>query len=88
MQTKKNEPDNASADKQKFLAACGNFAAVTPPEIIMLLSTSLVSDAIYASARLERPPKRSAPAGRPGVVPSPRKAWPILRRWLSSPKRT
>ena len=78
MQIKTNEPDIASADKEKFLAACGKFAAVTPPEIIMLLSTSLVSDAIYASARVE--PKRSALAGRPGVVPSPRKARPILGR--------
>src|SRR5215213_10025669 len=38
------------ADRRKFLAACGRFAVVTPPAITMLLSTSLTSDAIAASA--------------------------------------
>jgi hypothetical protein len=36
-------------DRRKFLASCGRFAAVTPPAITMLLSTSLNSDAIAHS---------------------------------------
>ena len=37
------------ADRRKFLASCGKFAAVTPPALTMLLSTSLSSDAIARS---------------------------------------
>lgn len=40
----------ADADRRKFLASCGKFAAVTPPAITMLLSTSLNSNAITGSA--------------------------------------
>jgi hypothetical protein len=36
-------------DRRKFLAACGRFAAVTPPTITLLLSTSLTSTAIAHS---------------------------------------
>jgi hypothetical protein len=36
-------------DRRKFLATCGRFAAVTPPAITLLLSTSLTSNAIAAS---------------------------------------
>jgi hypothetical protein len=36
-------------DRRKFLASCGKFAAVTPPAITMLLSTSLTSDAVARS---------------------------------------
>jgi len=36
-------------DRRKFLATCGRFAAVTPPAITLLLSTSLTSNAITAS---------------------------------------
>jgi hypothetical protein len=36
-------------DRRKFLAACGNFAVVTPPAITLLLSTSLNSTAIAQS---------------------------------------
>ena len=36
-------------DRRKFLAAAGRFAAITPPAITMLLSTSLTSDAIASS---------------------------------------
>ena len=36
-------------DRRKFLAACGRFAAVTPPTITVLLSTSLNSAAITRS---------------------------------------
>jgi hypothetical protein len=37
------------ADRRKFLASCGKFAAVTPPALTILLSTSLSSDAIARS---------------------------------------
>jgi hypothetical protein len=40
----------ADEDRRKFLATCGKFAAVTPPAITVLLSTSLTSDAIAGSS--------------------------------------
>jgi len=36
-------------DRREFLKTCGKFAAVTPPTITLLLSTSLTSDAIAQS---------------------------------------
>ncbi|MBM7482353.1 hypothetical protein ABIB75_001120 [Bradyrhizobium sp. GM2.2] len=36
-------------DRREFLRTCGKFAAVTPPAITLLLSTSLTSDAIAKS---------------------------------------
>jgi hypothetical protein len=36
-------------DRQKFVAACGRFAVVTPPAITWLLSTSLHSTAVAQS---------------------------------------
>jgi hypothetical protein len=36
-------------DRRKFLASCGRFAAVTPPALTILLSTSLNTDAIARS---------------------------------------
>lgn len=44
------EPETEmDADRRKFLVSCGKFAAVTPPALTMLLSTSLTSDAIASS---------------------------------------
>jgi hypothetical protein len=42
--------DRADEERRKFLASCGRFAAVTPPAITLLLSTSLNSNAVAASA--------------------------------------
>jgi hypothetical protein len=36
-------------DRREFLKTCGKFAAVTPPAITLLLSTSLTSGAIARS---------------------------------------
>lgn len=36
-------------DRREFLKTCGKFAAVTPPAMTMLLSTSLTSKAIAHS---------------------------------------
>ncbi|MCA6120216.1 hypothetical protein J6524_36110, partial [Bradyrhizobium sp. WSM 1738] len=36
-------------DRRKFLISCGRFAAVTPPAMTLLLSTSLTSTAIARS---------------------------------------
>ncbi|SCB54929.1 hypothetical protein GA0061098_103247 [Bradyrhizobium shewense] len=36
-------------DRREFLKTCGKFAAVTPPTITLLLSTSLASNAIAQS---------------------------------------
>lgn len=44
-----NAEPEVDADRRKFLAACGRFAAVTPPAVTLLLSTSLNSDAIARS---------------------------------------
>jgi hypothetical protein len=38
-------------DRRAFLASCGRFAAVTPPALTVLLSTSLTSDAIARSGQ-------------------------------------
>ena len=42
-------PAKADEDRRKFLVSCGKFAAITPPAITMLLSTSLNSEAIAKS---------------------------------------
>ncbi|PLT93370.1 hypothetical protein [Sinorhizobium medicae] len=39
----------AEEDRREFLKACGRFAAITPPAITMLLTTSLTSKAIASS---------------------------------------
>src|SRR3546814_17779062 len=36
-------------DHREFIAACGRFAAITPPAVTLLLSTSLTSEAIAKS---------------------------------------
>jgi hypothetical protein len=41
--------DPLDEDRRKFLAACGRFAAVTPPALTVLLSTSLNSEAVARS---------------------------------------
>ena len=47
------EPDRTAsseeAERRQFLTKCGRFAAITPPAIALLLSTSLTSNAIAAS---------------------------------------
>jgi hypothetical protein len=43
-------PPNGGDDRREFLKKCGRFAAVTPPAIAVLLSTSLTSEAIALSA--------------------------------------
>ncbi|OSI80915.1 hypothetical protein [Bradyrhizobium canariense] len=40
---------NEDDDRREFLKTCGKFAAVTPPAITLLLSTSLTSNAIAKS---------------------------------------
>ena len=40
-------------DRRKFLISCGKFAAVTPPAMTLLLSTSLTSTAIARSGSSE-----------------------------------
>lgn len=52
--TAENEPkieghDPLDEDRRKFLAACGKFAAITPPALTILLSTSLNSEAVAKS---------------------------------------
>ena len=41
--------DTEIEDRRKFLISCGRFAAVTPPAMTLLLSTSLTSTAIARS---------------------------------------
>ncbi|MCP3389270.1 hypothetical protein NLM27_10835 [Bradyrhizobium sp. CCGB12] len=40
---------NDDEDRREFLKTCGKFAAVTPPALTMLLSTSINSEAIAHS---------------------------------------
>jgi hypothetical protein len=42
-------PTDEDEDRRKFLISCGKFAAVTPPAMTVLLSTSLTSTAIAHS---------------------------------------
>jgi hypothetical protein len=37
-------------DRRKFLTTCGRFAAVTPPVMVALLSTTLTSTDVMASS--------------------------------------
>jgi hypothetical protein len=41
---------SGSDSRREFLKKCGKYAAVTPPAIAVLLSTSLTSDAIAKSS--------------------------------------
>ncbi|NRP69400.1 hypothetical protein ILFOPFJJ_00266 [Ensifer psoraleae] len=43
------QTSRSDEDRREFLKSCGRFAAVTPPLVTMLLSTSLTSDAIAKS---------------------------------------
>ncbi|MBB4183945.1 hypothetical protein [Sinorhizobium terangae] len=49
MEKAQREHSPAEEDRRAFLKACGRFAAVTPPAVTMLLSTSLTSNAIAKS---------------------------------------
>ncbi|WP_319005597.1 hypothetical protein [Pararhizobium sp. YC-54] len=49
MQKKANDAHEDADGRREFLKSCGRFAAVTPPAITMLLSTSLTSNAIAKS---------------------------------------
>ena len=48
--TPSSSNDASENDRREFLKKCGKFAAVTPPAITMLLSTSLTSNAIAKSS--------------------------------------
>ncbi|WP_247773384.1 hypothetical protein [Bradyrhizobium sp. 192] len=41
--------DTENEERREFLKSCGKFAAVTPPAMVLLLSTSLTSTAIASS---------------------------------------
>jgi len=43
-------PKPSGDDRRDFLKKCGTFAAVTPPAVTFLLSTSMSSKAIAASS--------------------------------------
>jgi hypothetical protein len=43
---------NDEDDRREFLKTCGRFAAVTPPIMTALLSTTLTSTAVMASGAL------------------------------------
>ena len=57
-------------DRRNFLKSAGRFAAVTPPAITLLLSTSLISDAI-ASSNMRGGPKGNNGYGNGGGDGSP-----------------
>lgn len=45
--------DTDTEDRREFLRNCGKFAAVTPPAMTLLLSTSLTSTAIASSGGVQ-----------------------------------
>lgn len=49
MSDKNHDLSEDGEDRRSFLKSCGKFAAVTPPVVSILLSTSLTSDAIARS---------------------------------------
>lgn len=58
--------DADSDDRREFLKNCGKFAAVTPPALTLLLSTSLTSGAIAGSAGHIVHGKPGGPGGNNG----------------------
>ncbi len=59
--------DADSEDRREFLKSCGKFAAVTPPALTLLLSTSLASGAIAGSAGHPVYAEAGGPRGNNGV---------------------
>jgi len=57
------QPPSNDDDRREFLKKCGRFAAVTPPAVTMLLSTTLNSKAIAGTS------------GRPGNLSRPGNGW-------------
>ena len=71
--------DEAAGDRRKFLADLGRFSVVTPPVISLLLSTTLVSEAIAHSGGGE---------GRHhGWDEGRHKGWDHDRDWDDRPRR-
>ena len=61
-------------DRRSFLRKCGTYAAVTPAAVTFLLSTSMSSKAIAASAgRPAVPPGKGRSGPPPGKGPGGRK---------------
>ncbi|MBB4424431.1 hypothetical protein GGD66_002977 [Bradyrhizobium sp. CIR48] len=58
-------------DRREFLKTCGKFAAVTPPALTLLLSTSLTSDAIAKSGASSAGPSGNNGKGNGGGDGSP-----------------
>jgi len=58
-------------DRREFLRTCGRFAAVTPPAMTLLLSTSLTSDAIAKSGAGPAGPRGNNGKGNGGGDGSP-----------------
>jgi hypothetical protein len=69
--------DPGGPDRRDFLKKCGTFAAVTPPAITMLLSTSLTSKAIAKSGRGGGSPRTGNNGVGNGYDPQPRGNPPI-----------
>jgi hypothetical protein len=57
------QPPSEDNDRREFLKKCGRFAAITPPAVTMLLSTSLNSKAIAGTS------------GRTGSLSRPGNGW-------------
>lgn len=67
--TAENDPkieghDPLDEDRRKFLAACGKFAAITPPALTTLLSISLNSEAVAKSGGGHGGPSGGGHGGR------------------------
>ncbi|MDW9830264.1 hypothetical protein GOB24_22030 [Sinorhizobium meliloti] len=66
MEKRRKEHSLAEEDRREFLKACGRFAAVTPPAVTLLLSTSLTTEAIAKSGSGGGSIVRNVEGGRKG----------------------
>jgi hypothetical protein len=66
-----NSETDEGEDRRRFLKSCGRFAAVTPPAITLLLSTSLTSTAIAGSGGHPGPRRGNNGYGNGGNDGSP-----------------
>jgi len=80
MNVKRNvSPSEDEDDRRAFLGRCGRFGALTSPEVVMLLSTSLTSDAVVVSSA-SGPEVASMVVGRSTRIPAATQASAIVRK--------
>jgi hypothetical protein len=64
-----DQPPSSNDDRREFLKKCGKFAAVTPPAVTLLLSTSLTSPCRHLAAAAADCKRQEIAALAPGLGP-------------------